>query len=137
MTLASIERLGNPICCTVGITPPFSGQSGQKINSVLSITKSTQVRPEPLQLRLSRSLTAHRPRTETDIVESFANSPASVSFRRARAADASEVATVYIASRRGAAQWLPTVGTDGEIRPLVPAHMVPHRPPSLAPPTRP
>jgi len=60
-------------------------------------------------------------------VESFANSPASVSFRRARAADASEVATVYIASRRGAAQWLPTVGTDDETRAFVINQMVPQR----------
>ena len=40
-------------------------------------------------------------------------------FRRATAADAPEVATVYIASRRAAAEWLPTVGTDEEIRAFV------------------
>ena len=46
-------------------------------------------------------------------------------FRRAAAADAPEVATVYIASRRGAAEWLPTVGTDAEIRAFVICEMVP------------
>jgi GNAT superfamily N-acetyltransferase len=53
--------------------------------------------------------------------------PARVSFRRANAADAAEVATVYIASRRGAAAWLPTVGTDDEIRGFVVEKMVPER----------
>ena len=50
-----------------------------------------------------------------------------VFFRRATAADAPDVATVYIASRRGAAQWLPTVGTDAEIRAFVIDQMVPQR----------
>ncbi|MGD0117008.1 MAG: GNAT family N-acetyltransferase [Candidatus Binatus sp.] len=50
-----------------------------------------------------------------------------ISFRRASAADAPEVATVYIASRRGAAAYLPTVGTDAEIRAFVVDQMVPER----------
>src|SRR5271167_4222015 len=50
-----------------------------------------------------------------------------VAFRRATAADAPEVATVYIASRRGAAAWMPTVGTDAEIRAFVVDRMVPDR----------
>src|SRR5258708_48698 len=50
-----------------------------------------------------------------------------ISFRRANSADAPEVATVYIASRRGAAVWLPTVGTDAEIRAFVIHQMVPER----------
>ncbi|MGA7869445.1 MAG: GNAT family N-acetyltransferase [Candidatus Binatus sp.] len=50
-----------------------------------------------------------------------------VSFRRATAADAPEVATVYIASRRGAAEYLPTVGTDAEIRAFVIHRMIPER----------
>jgi GNAT superfamily N-acetyltransferase len=54
-------------------------------------------------------------------------SPAPISFRRATAADASAVATVYIASRRGAAAWLPTVGTDAEIRAFVVQQMVPEQ----------
>lgn len=54
-------------------------------------------------------------------------SPARVFLRRANLADASEVATVYIASRRGAAAWLPTVGTDAEIRAFVINQMVPQR----------
>jgi GNAT superfamily N-acetyltransferase len=53
--------------------------------------------------------------------------PARVSFRRATPADAHEVATVYIASRRGAAAWLPTVGTDDEIRGFVVDKMVPEQ----------
>jgi GNAT superfamily N-acetyltransferase len=48
-----------------------------------------------------------------------------ITFRRATAADASEVATVYIASRRGAAAYLPTVGTDAEIRAFVVEKMLP------------
>src|ERR1700687_4540312 len=48
-----------------------------------------------------------------------------ISFRRANTADAPEVATVYIASRRGAAAYLPTVGTDAEIRAFVIHQMVP------------
>jgi GNAT superfamily N-acetyltransferase len=50
-----------------------------------------------------------------------------ISFRRATAADAAEIATVYIASRRGAAAYLPTVGTDAEIRAFVIHQMVPER----------
>jgi GNAT superfamily N-acetyltransferase len=50
-----------------------------------------------------------------------------ISFRRATEADASEVATIYIASRRAAAEWLPTVGTDEEIRAFVINQMVPER----------
>lgn len=60
-------------------------------------------------------------------MESPAKSRTQVFFRRATAADAAEVATVYIASRRGAAQWLPTVGTDAEIRAFVVNQMVPER----------
>ena len=54
-------------------------------------------------------------------------SPQRVAFRRATAADAAEVATVYIASRRGATAYLPTVGTDAEIRAFVIDRMVPAR----------
>jgi GNAT superfamily N-acetyltransferase len=50
-----------------------------------------------------------------------------ITFRRANSADAAEVATVYIASRRGAAAYLPTVGTDAEIRAFVIHQMVPER----------
>ncbi len=50
-----------------------------------------------------------------------------VALRRATAADAAEVAIVYIASRRGAADYLPTVGTDAEIRAFVIDRMVPER----------
>jgi GNAT superfamily N-acetyltransferase len=50
-----------------------------------------------------------------------------ISFRRATPADAGNVATVYIASRRGAAAYLPTVGTDAEIRAFVIHQMVPER----------
>src|SRR5579862_5363354 len=48
-------------------------------------------------------------------------------FRRATCHDAPEVATVYVASRRGAAEYLPTVGTDEEIRAFVIDRMVPER----------
>jgi GNAT superfamily N-acetyltransferase len=58
---------------------------------------------------------------------SLDTSPIRITFRRATAADAPEVATVYIASRRGAAAWLPTVGTDAEIRAFVVDKMVPDR----------
>ena len=64
---------------------------------------------------------------ETDIVESPSKSKSPVTFRRATAADSFEVARVYIASRRGAAKWLPTVGTDDEIRAFVVNRMVPER----------
>jgi GNAT superfamily N-acetyltransferase len=50
-----------------------------------------------------------------------------ISFRRATSIDAPDVATVYIASRRGAAAYLPTVGTDDEIRAFVIHQMVPDR----------
>jgi len=50
-----------------------------------------------------------------------------VAFRRASVADAAEVATVYIASRRGAAAYLPTVHSDAEIRAWVVDYMVPKR----------
>src|ERR1700722_19781250 len=50
-----------------------------------------------------------------------------ISFRRANAADAAEVARVYIASRRAAAAYLPTVGTDAEIRAFVIHQMMPER----------
>jgi GNAT superfamily N-acetyltransferase len=72
-------------------------------------------------------LTAHRLRTQTDIVESPRNSNGRVKLRRATAADAPEVAGVYVASRRGAARWLPTVGTDDEIRAFVIDRMIPDR----------
>ena len=52
------------------------------------------------------------------------NSAAPIVIRRAAAADAAEVATLYIASRRGAVAWMPTVGTDAEIRAFVIDHMV-------------
>jgi GNAT superfamily N-acetyltransferase len=51
----------------------------------------------------------------------------SITFRRATSADAADVATLYIASRRGAADYLPTVGTDDEIRGFVINQMVPER----------
>ncbi len=65
------------------------------------------------------ALTAHRVRTETTFM--------ALTFRRATVDDAPEVATVYIASRRGAAAYLPTVGTDAEIRAFVIHQMVPER----------
>jgi ribosomal protein S18 acetylase RimI-like enzyme len=55
------------------------------------------------------------------------NSAAPIVIRRATAADAPEVATVYIASRRGAVAYLPTVGTDAEIRAFVIDRMVPEQ----------
>ena len=51
--------------------------------------------------------------------------PHDLTFRRATAADAPDVATLYIASRRGAAAYLPTVGADDEIRAFVVDQMVP------------
>ncbi len=48
-------------------------------------------------------------------------------IRRAARSDANEVATVYIASRRGAAAHMPTVHSDAEIRAWVVEHMVPER----------
>ena len=48
-------------------------------------------------------------------------------IRRATTKDAADVATIYIASRRGAAAHMPTVHTDPEIREWVINHMVPER----------
>ena len=48
-------------------------------------------------------------------------------IRRAQPDEANEIASVYIASRRGAAAYLPTVGTDEEIRAFVVGEMVPRR----------
>jgi GNAT superfamily N-acetyltransferase len=50
-----------------------------------------------------------------------------ITFRRATTADAPEVATIYISSRRGAAAYLPTVGTDEAISAFVVNQMVPER----------
>ena len=55
------------------------------------------------------------------------NSAAPIVIRRASAADAAEVANVYVASRRGAVAYLPTVGTDAEIRAFVIDRMVPEQ----------
>src|SRR5260370_4298659 len=54
------------------------------------------------------------------------NSLAAIVIRRATTADANDVATVYIASRRAAAAWMPTVHTDAEIRAWVVDYMVPN-----------
>jgi len=48
-------------------------------------------------------------------------------IRRATIEDAADVATVYIASQRGAADHIPIVHTDAEIRAWVINHMVPER----------
>src|SRR5260370_17691989 len=48
-------------------------------------------------------------------------------IRRAKSADAHDVATVYIASQRGAAAHIPIIHTDAEIRDWVVGHMVPER----------
>src|ERR1700686_223814 len=55
------------------------------------------------------------------------NSSAAILIRRAASADANEVATVYVASQRGAADHIPIVHTDAEIRAWVINHMVPER----------
>jgi GNAT superfamily N-acetyltransferase len=55
------------------------------------------------------------------------NSPAAILIRRATTADANEVATLYIASQRGAAAHIPIVHTDAKIRAWVVDHMVPER----------
>lgn len=55
------------------------------------------------------------------------NSPGSILIRRATTEDAAEVATVYIASQRGAGAHIPVVHTDAEIRAWVVDHMVPKR----------
>lgn len=49
----------------------------------------------------------------------------SLLIRRGRLDETDEIATVYIASRRAAAAFLPTVGTDAEIRSWVTGTMVP------------
>jgi GNAT superfamily N-acetyltransferase len=46
-------------------------------------------------------------------------------LRRARMADAPAIAELYIASRRGAAAYMPTVHTDDEIRGWVSSYLVP------------
>jgi GNAT superfamily N-acetyltransferase len=46
-------------------------------------------------------------------------------IRRARAADAAAIAEVYIASRRGAARYFPTVHSDDEIRGWIAGELVP------------
>jgi ribosomal protein S18 acetylase RimI-like enzyme len=46
-------------------------------------------------------------------------------IRRANRSDAADIATVYIASRRAAAAFMPTVHTDAEIRAWVVDYMVP------------
>ncbi len=48
-------------------------------------------------------------------------------IRRALVDEADEVATVYIESRRAASAYLPTVGTDAEIREFVTGTMVPSK----------
>ena len=50
-----------------------------------------------------------------------------VSIRRAQPHEADEIASVHIASRRGATAYMPTVGTDDEIRAWVTSEMVPNR----------
>ena len=61
------------------------------------------------------------------IVMNAKNSAAPIVIRRATAADAAEVATVYVASRRAAVAWMPTVGTDAEVRAFVIDRMVPEQ----------
>jgi GNAT superfamily N-acetyltransferase len=53
------------------------------------------------------------------------NSSDVIVIRRANESDADSVATVYIASRRAAAAYMPTVHTDAEIRAWVVGYMVP------------
>lgn len=55
------------------------------------------------------------------------NSPDTIVVRRATTADANNVATVYIASQRAAAAYMPTIHTDAEIRAWVVDYMVPNR----------
>jgi GNAT superfamily N-acetyltransferase len=55
------------------------------------------------------------------------NSPSGILIRRATTEDAADVATVYIASQRGAAAHVPIVHTDAKIRAWVVGHMVPER----------
>jgi GNAT superfamily N-acetyltransferase len=55
------------------------------------------------------------------------NSPASILIRRATPEDAADVASVYIASQRGAAAHIPIVHSDADIRAWVVDHMVPER----------
>jgi len=47
-------------------------------------------------------------------------------IRRARATDAAAIAEVYIASRRGAARFYPTVHSDDEIRGWIASYLVPN-----------
>ncbi len=47
-------------------------------------------------------------------------------IRRARGADAAAIAEVYIASRRGAARYFPTVHSDDDIRGWIASHVVPN-----------
>ncbi len=47
-------------------------------------------------------------------------------LRRARPADAAAIAEVYIASRRGAARYFPTLHSDDDIRGWIATHLVPN-----------
>jgi GNAT superfamily N-acetyltransferase len=49
-----------------------------------------------------------------------------IKLRRAASADAREVADIYIASRRGAVEFMPTVHTDDEIRGWIASVLVPN-----------
>jgi GNAT superfamily N-acetyltransferase len=51
--------------------------------------------------------------------------PAGFKLKRAKPSDASAVAEVYIASRRGAAAYMPTIHTDDDIRRWITAVMMP------------
>ncbi len=81
--------------------------------------------------KMSPPLTSHRLRTETTFVGAnemaAKNSPATILVRRATTQDAADVATVYIASRRGAAAHMPTLHSDEVIRAWVVDHLVPER----------
>jgi ribosomal protein S18 acetylase RimI-like enzyme len=55
------------------------------------------------------------------------NSPSGILIRRATTEDAADVATVYVASQRGAAAHIPIIHSDAEIRAWVVEHMVPER----------
>ena len=50
----------------------------------------------------------------------------SIKLRRASGGDAREVAEVYIASRRGAAEFMPTIHSDEEIRGWIASVLVPN-----------
>ena len=71
--------------------------------------------------RPSPRLTFARTRRETMRMRS-----ARFVIRRARAGDASAIAEVYIAARRGAARYFPTVHSDDEIRGWIASHVVPN-----------